>query len=76
MVNRYRGTCSYCGGKVAARAGTCFKTAGGWAVAHLACAAKKEPAVINCYSPVTGNSWSMNRNGYCEDAPCCGCCTF
>ena len=27
------------------------------------------------YSPTTGNSWSQNANGRCEDAPCCGCCT-
>jgi hypothetical protein len=27
------------------------------------------------YSPTTGNEWSQNANGRCEDAPCCGCCT-
>lgn len=28
------------------------------------------------YSPSTGNEWSQNARGRCEDAPCCGCCTY
>jgi hypothetical protein len=27
------------------------------------------------YSPTTGNEWYQNKNGRCEDAPCCGCCS-
>jgi hypothetical protein len=24
----------------------------------------------------SGGTFYRNRNGICEDAPCCGCCTF
>jgi hypothetical protein len=24
----------------------------------------------------SGGTFYRNRNGVCEDAPCCGCCTF
>jgi hypothetical protein len=44
-------------------------------VAHLACNDAKSPRVISIYSPVSGNSWTQNSRGRCEDAPCCGCCT-
>ena len=26
------------------------------------------------YFPSTGGEWYQNKNGRCEDAPCCGCC--
>lgn len=75
MTNRYPGTCEHCGGRVAKNAGTLRRVGAVYAVAHLACAAAGTGRVINCYSPVTGNSWSVNARGRCEDAPCCGCCT-
>lgn len=76
-VNRFSASCVYCDGRVRARAGTLFRSGDTWKVAHLACA--DEPAagrVMTIYSPVSGNSWTQNSRGICEDAPACGCCTF
>lgn len=40
-------------------------------------AAKREAQMksIEIHFPNTGNTVYQNRNGRCEDAPCCGCCT-
>ena len=27
------------------------------------------------YFPSTGGEWYQNKQGRCEDAPCCGCCS-
>lgn len=42
---------------------------------HLACAAADAPMVDEYYFPSTGQRMTRNKNGLCEDAPCCGCCT-
>jgi hypothetical protein len=31
---------------------------------------------MTVYFPSTGATITQNRRGICEDAPCCGCCTF
>jgi len=76
MINRYRGNCHYCGGTVAPKAGSCFRVGPMWKVAHLACKAEDSPQVTTVYFPSTGNTMTQNARGRCEDAPCCGCCTF
>ena len=77
MTNRYPGTCCYCGARVAKNAGRCWKPKGSrrYVVAHLNCKESGKSEVVEFYSPVTGWSGTQNRNGRCEDAPCCGCCT-
>jgi hypothetical protein len=77
-VNRYKGTCSYCGGRVKARAGKTWRPSGArrYLVAHLACAESESPQVIETYIPSSGWRGTQNARGRCEDAPCCGCCTF
>jgi hypothetical protein len=77
MTNKYPGTCYYCAAPVAVNTGTCWKPRGArrFAVAHLACAGKGEARVVSFYSPVSGESWTRNARGTCEDAPCCGCCS-
>jgi hypothetical protein len=72
--NRYAGTCAVCSTRVAARAGTLRRVGAAWTVAHLACASGS-PQV---YEVRTSSGWTGTRNvrGRCEDAPCCGCCTF
>lgn len=44
---------------------------------HSKPTAKKSDKYISnfYYSPSTGNEWYQNKNGRCEDAPCCGCCS-
>ena len=74
MVNRYPAPCSVCGTTVPANGGTARRVGRRWLVTHLACA-DGSPSV---YEVRTGSGWSGTRNikGRCEDAPCCGCCTF
>jgi hypothetical protein len=72
--NRYAGACFICGSRVASRAGTLRRVGTAWMVAHLPCASGS-PQV---YEVRTSSGWIGTRNvrGRCEDAPCCGCCTF
>ncbi len=74
MTNRYAGVCVHCDRRVPARAGKLWKSGGAWRVAHLACADAGEPAVITVAT--SGWTGTQNARGRCEDAPCCGCCTF
>ena len=73
--NRYAATCATCGNRVPAQGGTLSKQGTRWEVRHLACREDDSPQV---YSVTTASGWSgtRNRRGRCEDAPCCGCCTY
>jgi hypothetical protein len=74
-ANRYPGTCSECFGPVAARAGVLGRKVGGrYTVRHLACADAGESAVS--VLETSSGTYIQNRRGRCEDAPCCGCCTY
>jgi hypothetical protein len=77
MVNKYPGRCYYCGGYVQKNAGKCWRPAGSrrYLVAHLACADAGAPEVIETTFS-SGETIYQNRNGRCEDAPCCGCCSY
>lgn len=76
---------------VPARAGTLSRGAGGrWQVHCPDCNAGAGEASESAealawsrgnavsYGVVTSSGWRgiRNRRGRCEDAPCCGCCTF
>lgn len=72
MVARYAGTCTGChkainpGDEIVhIRRGTTY---------HEAC--DNSYRVVTTYFPSTGNTVTRNARGTCEDAPCCGCCTF
>ena len=74
-ANRYPGGCRECGGRVEAGAGRIAGKVGNrWTVAHLSCAEAGEAAVM--VIEIGGNEYTRNRNGRCEDAPACGCCTI
>jgi hypothetical protein len=76
MTNKYPGQCAECGAIVPANGGQLRKNGRMWEVRHLACSSgQKEQSVITTR---TSSGWSGTRNarGRCEDAPCCGCCTF
>ena len=74
MVNRYPGNCHYCGAEVLANGGSVWKYGQRWYVAHLACSKSgQSEVVVTRFS--SGAEVYQNRNGRCEDAPCCGCCS-
>lgn len=77
-VNRYPGRCAECDGPVAARAGVLERRGRRWTVKHLACADAGAPAVDTFVLDPYGaaRTFTRNRRGTCEDAPCCGCCTI
>jgi hypothetical protein len=41
---------------------------------HVDCDGAKR--ITRTYFPSTGNEYFQNANGRCEDAPCCGCCSY
>jgi len=73
-VNRYAANCITCGGRVPAKGGILTKPGRRYVVQHLACAESGEPEVTT-FRLSSGVELYQNRNGRCEDAPCCGCCT-
>jgi len=81
-VNRYAGPCSACGARVPARGGVLVEgPRRSWRVFHLTCAddagadGAPGPRVVETRSG-NGPTYTRNIRGRCEDAPCCGCCTF
>jgi len=91
MKNRYPANCSECCTTVPAQAGTLSRARrGAWTVLCPDCTAGAEPSSdlnealawsrgnATSYGVVTSSGWRgiRNRAGRCEDAPCCGCCTF
>ena len=71
-TNRYAANCAGCGTRVPPKGGTLRKVGRRWVVEHLSCEDGKN-AVFEVR--IGGNSFTRNRSGRCEDAPCCGCCT-
>ena len=74
IVNKYRTTCSFCGGAVAPKAGYVRRVGGRWLGAHIACLTEGKGSVTVIRTS-TG-TYTQNSRGRCEDAPCCGCCTI
>jgi hypothetical protein len=76
MVNKHPIRCCYCKAEVPAGGGNIWRWRGRWYGAHLACKREKRAEVSTVYFPSTGTELHFNRNGRCEDAPCCGCCSY
>jgi len=77
---KFAGTCKECGTELPV--GTKAKWYGRGVVYGLDCHSKPVGTPRRSryksnfyYSPSTGNEWYQNKNGRCEDAPCCGCCS-
>lgn len=76
-TNRYPARCALCGFRVPANGGNRHRTPRGWAVLHIACEETGNPlAGVIGITFNSGATVTRNRRGVCEDAPCCGCCTF
>lgn len=76
MTNEYEGYCDVCGGPVPPRGGKLYpslENPGRLDLVHLACSGGT-PEVITVAFP-GGDVMTQNKNGRCEDAPCCGCCS-
>lgn len=90
MSNKYPSACARCAAHVPAGAGYLSRGSGRrWRVECRPCvdgqldAETDRAAAISrgnktSYGVVTSTGWVgyRNRAGRCEDAPCCGCCTF
>lgn len=73
-TNRYAQPCAVCDATVPANGGRLTKGPRGWEVRHPACEGGASSVVTFRFS--SGRSMTRNVRGTCEDAPCCGCCTF
>lgn len=71
LTARFPGTCRGC--PTAIEPGDKIVNRGRGRNFHVACDGN---GVTEIYFPSTGNRMYVNNRGRCEDAPCCGCCTF
>lgn len=69
MKAKFSSKCPACGGRIAA--GSEISKSGGRYVC-AACTAGTSTIEIR----TSGGTFYRNARGTCEDAPCCGCCTF
>lgn len=77
MINRYPGQCVQCHEYVPAGLGTVTKRNRAWRIDCNACTGRMpENSGVVCVRTSSGWSGTRNARGRCEDAPCCGCCTF
>ena len=79
MTNKYRGICKVCKCNVPAGSGTAKKESRFNRFWTILCSEHSEnPKRISdtFYFPSTDTTLYRNKNGRCEDAPCCGCCTI
>ncbi len=73
-VNKYKGACAICGNLVPCNGGRLIRDDRKFTPVHLSCYEAKNPQVTEIRFS-SGETVTQNRNGRCEDAPCCGCCT-
>ncbi len=80
MINKFRGNCKACGTPVPAYKGTATKQRFErfWTILCAKHSADHTALTVSntFYFPSTGKTFYRNKNGTCEDAPCCGCCTI
>lgn len=83
MINKYPGACNMCGGGVPASAGSLNRAGRKWVIYCATCVPGAMPVKRGSKSIATtfigangASTVYQNRNGYCIDAPCCGCCTY
>jgi hypothetical protein len=92
MQAKYPGKCRSCGDPFQAGADIVYTRSApkGRKTAHTACANTEIVSVSSIEAArgvgngggevyeitTSGGTFYRNRNGICEDAPCCGCCTF
>lgn len=83
MINKYAGACNMCGDTVQANTGSTHRVGRKWICYCATCVPggmptkKGSKSIATTFIGANGASTVyQNRNGYCIDAPCCGCCTY
>jgi hypothetical protein len=77
MTNRYSGQCVQCHETVPAGLGTVTKRNRAWRIDCNACTGRMAQSTdLVCVKLSSGWTGTRNARGRCEDAPCCGCCSF
>ncbi len=80
MNSRYAGTCGECGGRFAAGALIDYdrNAPRGIKAFHADCGEDVGNARENRVMEIrtASGTFYQREGGRCEDAPCCGCCTF
>jgi hypothetical protein len=87
MKAKYSGKCRACGDRFGAGADIVYTRSApkGLKTVHSACAGVSSDFYADSASAgrgvayeirTSGGTFYQNSNGRCEDAPCCGCCTF
>lgn len=75
---KFKGTCADCGAELPE--GSIARWYGKGRIYGIGCHEYSRPRSSGdrsnfYYSLESGNEWFQNKNGRCEDAPCCGCCS-
>ncbi len=75
MKARYAGKCGECGGRFPAGASIDYdrNAPKGLKSFHADCTSDENPVVE---IRTSSGTFYQRSGGRCEDAPCCGCCTF
>jgi hypothetical protein len=78
MIARFPGRCAVSGAPI--RPGDTITFDKRRKTVLVASAAPREPVgvsdTVTFYGSAGARTYYRNRNGRCEDAPCCGCCTI
>lgn len=72
LTARFPGSCRGCTNPITP--GDLIVSAGRGRTYHQDCSGRTR--VTTAYFPSSGETVYRNVNGRCEDAPCCGCCTY
>lgn len=76
MVAKYRSTCVATGRQINPGDTITYQKGVGSTLVTSTAAPAPEGKYISHVFRTSGGTFYRNRNGRCEDAPCCGCCTI
>lgn len=76
MLARYRGKCVATGRQINPGDTITYQRGVGSTLVTSTTAAPPEGRYISHVFRTSGGEFYRNKNGRCEDAPCCGCCTI
>ena len=74
LTAKYRGTCRATGNPI--KPGDLIEYDTSSRATYLAHATRPRADYVSHIFTIGKNEYYRNKNGLCEDAPCCGCCTI